>query len=323
MPFEDWQAVVNPKVLGTWNIHEALKSSQLDFFVLFSSGSGIIGQSGQANYASGNTFNDAFVQYRQSLHLPASVLDIGVVEDIGYVSANPQLLETLRAAGFYLLSETDLLDGLQLIISRSTLPAVLQNSTTKPTRTNPFMNPAQVVMGMRSTLPLGDPDNRCSWKRDPRMAAYRDSGSLLSASQRSAGTNEALQNFVAAAAVDASRLCADEAVAFLTEQIRARVLGFLMKEQLDASATLNDVGLDSLVAIELRTWWRQNLRIDVSVLELLNASVGQLGRLAAERLREKLEGKTEESAGGGSDGAVRETEKRKMSGADYLSMKAP
>jgi len=323
MSFEDWHAVVNPKVLGTWNIHEALKSSNLDFFVLFSSGSGIIGQSGQANYASGNTFNDAFVQYRQSLGLPASVLDIGVVEDTGYVSANPQILESLRTAGFYLLSETALLDALQLMISRSILPTPLQKFTTKPRRVSPFMNPAQVVMGMRSALPLADPHNRCSWKGDPRMAAYRDTGSLLSVSQRSAGTDEVLQRFVSAAAADVSRLSTDDAIAFLTQHIKTRVLSFLMKTegQLDEKATLNDVGLDSLVAIELRAWWRQNLRVDVSVLELLNASVGQLGRLAAERLREKLEEKVGEEAGGGGGGAEEE-EEGKVSGAEYMLMKA-
>ncbi|KAL8729505.1 MAG: hypothetical protein Q9166_004677 [cf. Caloplaca sp. 2 TL-2023] len=64
MSFADWQAAILPKVPATWNIHEALKDHPLDFFVGFASGSGIIGQSGQANYATGNTFNDAFIQYR-------------------------------------------------------------------------------------------------------------------------------------------------------------------------------------------------------------------------------------------------------------------
>ena len=155
------------------------------------------------------------------------------------------------------------------------------------------------------------------------MAAYRDTGSLLSVSQRSAGTDEVLQRFVSAAAADVSRLSTDDAIAFLTQHIKTRVLSFLMKTegQLDEKATLNDVGLDSLVAIELRAWWRQNLRVDVSVLELLNASVGQLGRLAAERLREKLEEKVGEEAGGGGGGAEEE-EEGKVSGAEYMLMKA-
>jgi hypothetical protein len=82
MCLSDWGAAIKPKVDGTWNLHEATKSSPLDFMVLFSSFSGIMGQRGQANYASANTFLDAFVQYRHANGLPASVLDIGPIEDV-------------------------------------------------------------------------------------------------------------------------------------------------------------------------------------------------------------------------------------------------
>lgn len=77
-------------VNGTWNLHEALDGPKLDFFV-FSSWSGLRGQWGQANYAAANTL-DAFVQYRRKQELPASVLNIGVMEDIGYVSRNAGVL---------------------------------------------------------------------------------------------------------------------------------------------------------------------------------------------------------------------------------------
>lgn len=50
--------------------------------VIFSSYSGLVGQLGQSNYASANTFLDAFVQYRHANGLPASVHDIGVIEDV-------------------------------------------------------------------------------------------------------------------------------------------------------------------------------------------------------------------------------------------------
>jgi len=181
MSWDDWQAAILPKVPATWNIHEALKDSDLDFFVCFASGSGIIGQSGQANYAAGNTFNNVFVQYRHSLGMHASVLDIGVVEEIGYVSENPHILESLRAAAFHLLSEKDLLESLHLMIARSKDI----NTGTTPTRTAPFCSAAQVTLDMRTELPLAYPGNRCSWKHDPRMAAYRDSGSQTAAADPS------------------------------------------------------------------------------------------------------------------------------------------
>ncbi|KAM4058125.1 KR domain-containing protein [Hirsutella rhossiliensis] len=74
MSYDEWTASTAPKVRGTWNLHNASLSAKtdLDFFTMFSSVSGIVGQAGQANYASGNSFLDAFAQYRNDLGLPAS-----------------------------------------------------------------------------------------------------------------------------------------------------------------------------------------------------------------------------------------------------------
>ena len=71
MDLETWNKAVIPKVQGAWNLHNLLPKD-MDFLVLFSSNSGTHGFYGQSNYASGNTFLDAFSQYRQSLGLPAS-----------------------------------------------------------------------------------------------------------------------------------------------------------------------------------------------------------------------------------------------------------
>ena len=74
MDLDTWNTAIRPEVEGTWNLHN-LVPKDLDFFVL-SSTCGLLGHYGQANYASANTFLDAFVQYRQNLGLPASVMDI-------------------------------------------------------------------------------------------------------------------------------------------------------------------------------------------------------------------------------------------------------
>ncbi|KAI8316560.1 Highly reducing polyketide synthase gloL [Colletotrichum sp. SAR11_240] len=122
MTFEQWQTTVDPKVQGTWNLHNALQQHQsepLDFFFLFSSLSGLGGQIGQANYAAGNAFLDAFVQYRHSKGLACSVLDIGIMEDIGVLAREQNRLEALRATKQHCLHEQDLLDALELMIRRS------------------------------------------------------------------------------------------------------------------------------------------------------------------------------------------------------------
>lgn len=56
--------------------------------------------------------------------------------------------------------------------------------------------------------------------------------------------------------------------------------------------SLSDAGVDSLVAIEIRNWWKQNLGADISVLELLGGgSIEQLGAMAAQRLKAKYTSK--------------------------------
>src|SRR4051794_31056535 len=108
MSWNDWQAAVGPKVQGTWNLHNALLQEQpepLDIFFLFSSAGAMSGQWGQANYNAANTFLDAFVSYRHSLGLPASTVNIGVIEDIGYVCENPEILDSFRSTAQYLMRE--------------------------------------------------------------------------------------------------------------------------------------------------------------------------------------------------------------------------
>jgi aryl carrier-like protein len=61
------------------------------------------------------------------------------------------------------------------------------------------------------------------------------------------------------------------------------------EEPLGLGLTLTDAGVDSLVAIEVRNWWKQNLGVEISVLELKNGgSMLDIGGLAAKKLWEKL-----------------------------------
>lgn len=69
MTYNQWRAAVDPKVTGTWNLHEVFGDA-LDFFILFSSSGGIIGSFSQGNYCAGNTFQDALARYRAGMGLP-------------------------------------------------------------------------------------------------------------------------------------------------------------------------------------------------------------------------------------------------------------
>ena len=63
----EFEQVLAPKVEGVMNLDHAAKELDLDFFVLFSSGAGVTGSIGQADYSTANAFMDAFSKYRNSL----------------------------------------------------------------------------------------------------------------------------------------------------------------------------------------------------------------------------------------------------------------
>src|SRR5208337_2139909 len=74
-----FERVMAPKVLGAWNLHLASKDLSLDYFVMFSSISALIGARGQANYVAANCFLDALAHYRRSLGLPALTVNWGAL----------------------------------------------------------------------------------------------------------------------------------------------------------------------------------------------------------------------------------------------------
>ena len=252
---------------------------ELDFFILFSSSSGIVGQWGQGNYAAANTFLDSFVQFRHSLGQPASVLDIGVMEDVGYVSQNPAVLEQFRATSSHTLREQDLMDALHFAMIRSMAPP--------PSRAG-YLNSSQTVIGLRSTKPLSDPSNRAIWKRDVRMSLYRNMDHSNGAD--TGATSEDLKPFLAAVARDPMMLNEQTNKDFLMNKIKVCLCNFMLQSEddVDVAQPLVSLGVDSLVAIEIRNWWRQQLGLEISVLEIMNAgSIQSLGDVALTGLQRK------------------------------------
>lgn len=279
-----------PKVQGTWNLHNALKShdSTLDIFFLFSSAGGGIGQWGQANYNAGNTFLDAFVQYRHSLGMPASTVDIGVIEDVGYVAENTSVLDSLRATGQYLIQEKELLESIELAMDRSAAPD-LATPTPQPSIPR-YSNPSQISIGMRSVIPLSSPSNRTVWRKDPRMAIYRNIERQEISSSNFG--NDELQRFLKNISSNMTLLRSPESAVLLASAIGKTLLGFMMRgeEELDLSAPLASMGIDSLISIELRNWMRRSLGIEFTVLEIVRADdITNLGVQAQEKLIEKYE----------------------------------
>jgi acyl transferase domain-containing protein/acyl carrier protein len=82
-----FETVMRPKVRGTWLLHEETRNLPLDFFVLFSTGSALLGSAGQGNYSAANAFLDGIAHYRRALGLAATTINWGAWSDVGMAAA--------------------------------------------------------------------------------------------------------------------------------------------------------------------------------------------------------------------------------------------
>lgn len=86
MSHQQFIASVAPKVSGSINVADNLKTANLDFFVLLSSSAAVIGNRGQANYSAANAFLDAFAKQLASRGIPATSISLGSVLSVGWVA---------------------------------------------------------------------------------------------------------------------------------------------------------------------------------------------------------------------------------------------
>ena len=302
--YQDWRIVHDCKVKGTWNLHHALDGVDLDFFILMSSISGSVGHPGQFNYTSANSFLDSFAQYRQSLGLPCSSINLGGMEGIGFLSERPAKLNQYRSFGLHILHEQHLVDSIQLAMT----PEIKTSGAwRRPRRAigahTPFYNINQHVVGLNTSKPLADPTNRALYKGDPRVALYHnvapmeEKGGSSASGGGGAGRDESLRALLAQAEADPKSLYEPGTLEKVSWEVGRTLFSFLLlpEEDLDISLSLDSIGIDSLVSIEIRNWWRKMLGLEITVLEIMKAgTIEGLGKLAIEQLKAKFGAKAEE-----------------------------
>lgn len=193
------------------------------------------------------------MQYRHGLGLPASVLDVGVMGDIGYVSQNLAVENNMRTTGMWFLTEQDLLDALHLSIVTGKVSSSSSHIDTQVSK-------AQIGIGFRSTKPLIDPSNRVLWKRDKRMSVYRNMEASNTTHAGASGENDELETLLSSIEADPQILDQVTVVEELTKEIGATIYRFMLQpvDELDVHKSLSALGMSSLPRIS-RMWSDTNI----------------------------------------------------------------
>ncbi|KAM5486920.1 Type I Iterative PKS [Microsporum audouinii] len=266
MSLDDYYTAVKPKVQGSWNLH-AILPKNLDFFILLSSGSGIVGKGGQSNYCIGNTYQDALARYRVSHGLKATALDLGIILSVGYAAEKADVIGHLRAQGYAAMREEEyhaMLD--QLCDPNLAVPSLLHS---------------QISLGFElpEALRVKGVDMP-GWMHDPLFSHLHQirangSGSL-------ADITESVNYGLLLAAAE-TREAAEGIITDAIVQKLSKALG-IESQSINPSQPLHAYGVDSLVAVELRTWILKELSAEVAVFDMVGEStIRSLGAMVAAR----------------------------------------
>ncbi|SCD28201.1 polyene macrolide polyketide synthase/pimaricinolide synthase PimS1 [Streptomyces sp. BvitLS-983] len=216
-------AVLRPKVDAAWNLHEATRDLGLEAFVVFSSVAGTFGSAGQGAYAAGNVFLDALVEYRRALGLSGVSLVWGPwAQDAGMTRE---------------LSETD-----RRRIARSGLPPVAAEQGTA-------LFDAALASGEPVVLPvrLDLPALRAQGEVPPLL-----SGLIRTPVRRTAAAAGAAATSLAARLAGLAEAERREVLLDLVRGQIAVVLGHSGAQTVNPHRAFQDLGFDSLTAVELR-----------------------------------------------------------------------
>lgn len=89
--------VLAPKMLGADYLHQLSLSLDLAFFVLYSSATTLFGNPGQASYVAANMYLEALAIARRAQGLPATSVCWGAIEDVGFLARNEKIKDALQS----------------------------------------------------------------------------------------------------------------------------------------------------------------------------------------------------------------------------------
>ncbi|CAG9979522.1 unnamed protein product [Clonostachys byssicola] len=265
MSNKSWHTGIDPKVSGTWNLHNCIqhngKDSELQFFLMLSSVSGSVGTATEGNYCAGNHFLDMFARYRRAQGRPALAIGFGMISEIGYLHENPDIEALLLRRGIQTINEDEFLQITDLALSGSMeIPHVYDTAAGAHVLTG--LEPAGFIKlreeGFNVTNLVFN---------DPRALVLSNAlGSNADVPERS---EEGSLPIGISKAMAQNTLTLREAV---LQHIKSHFASLILSQasRISPDTPLAKFGMDSMIAAELRTWLFQVFKVDIPFQELLS-----------------------------------------------------
>jgi acyl carrier protein len=243
-------AVMQPKALGAWYLHRHTRDLPLDLFVMFSSISALIGNPAQGSYVAANVVLDALAHMRRAQGLPAVSINWGALSEVGMVAQDSEVEEYFKRVGISFFNPAQALEVLGKILEW-----------------NPVQMGAAVI-----DCPLWGQFNP-AWAASPR---YRHL--IADAIRQTAGaaTNEFCAALFGLPPEEHPEYVTTALVELISEIMRIPV------DKIDRRQSLVNLGVDSLMAMELQTAIARKTGAKLSTLELMKGDA--IEQLAAQVL---------------------------------------
>jgi hybrid polyketide synthase / nonribosomal peptide synthetase ACE1 len=257
MSFESMKKVVRPKLDISRNLDELFAQNTLDFFLMFSSLTYVCGKFGQSNYAAANGYMVALAAQRRSKGLAASVVDIGIVLGLGYVEETGRGYDrSLWKDNFGAISEPE--------VHQMIAAAILSGKAGSE-------HPSEIIAGLQRTKVGPGMSSPPGWTTNPKLSHYVD---LQVSPLEQSGGPATLTSSVPIKQQLASATNSEESARVLQECL-SMTLGSMLQaapETFNGNKSLVEIGVDSLIAVEIRTWFMKELNVDMDILKVLGGA---------------------------------------------------